>query len=514
MKRPIRKKFSPIFAFILLTFITIILSAVLSFAGVQAEYSTVNNVTNELTNNVVQVENLLSGSGIRYIATNTVSDFVNFAPLSMLLLILIGIGVLEKSGFLKSFFTLITQSFKKNTLTFWLIFLSMLSTMLGDLGYVIFLPLGALLFKYGRRNPLGGIVASFAGLSFGYGINVFLSTTDTTLLGLTINASHLVQSNYNFGQFFQLIIMLVTLIALSITMTIITEKNVMPKLGKYEFDEIETLGEVKLTNRELRGLIVGIGAGLLFVLFILYLIIPGLPFSGALLDSGSKFYVDKVFGASALFGKAFVFIVAFFFFIVGYLYGVVAKTIKTSKDVTEGLAHSLDGIGSILVMIFFASLFISVFKRSNIGIVITASLSNLISNLNLTGISLIVVLFIITIISSLFYSGIAMKWSVLSGITVPVFMSASLSPEFAQIIYVMGASVCNGITPVMAYFVIYLAFMEKYNKGETITLFGSTKYLVPYSIATFCICLLLIVVFYITGIPLGIGSMAGVKYVA
>ena len=109
-------KFNPILMFIILIAITIILSGLLSFFNVQADYSTVNTVTNEISNNnVVQIENLLSGSGIKSIATSAISDFVTFAPLSMLIIVLIGIGVLEKTGFTKTLFTIITQSFKKNT---------------------------------------------------------------------------------------------------------------------------------------------------------------------------------------------------------------------------------------------------------------------------------------------------------------------------------------------------------------------------------------------------------------
>ena len=506
--------FNPILMFIILIAITILLSGILSFFNVQSDYSTVNTVTNELSNNnVVQVENLLSGEGIKEIATTAITDFVSFAPLSMLIITLIGIGVLERSGFMKTFFTLITQNFKKNSLTFILILFSILSTLVGDIGYVLFLPLGALLFKYGHRNPLGGIIAAFAGVSFGYGMNVFLSAIDSSLLTMTLNASHIMDPKYDIGVFFQLFIMILAVIITSIVFTRITEKNIMPKLGKYEFDDIETLEDVKITNRQLRGLIVSLGVGFLYVIAIIYMIIPGLPFSGALLDSSGDYYIDMLFGTNAVFSQAFVFIVVFLFILVGFTYGFVSKSIK-GKDISDCLSHSLDGIGSILVLIFMASMFISILKKSNIGLVLTALLSNLIGEVNLTGFGLIILLFVISIISHIFQTGIALKWSVLSGITIPVFMNASLSPEFAQIIYVAGVSVANGITPVMAYFVIYLAFMEKYNKNGTISIFGSLKYTLPYSLAVLVIWFILISSFYVTGLPLGIGSMPGVNYVA
>lgn len=180
--------------------------------------------------------------------SNTVYNFVNFAPLGNLIIILIGIGVIEKTGFARTFFTLITQSFRKNSITYVLILLSIISSLFGDIGFVFLLPIGALLFKYGHRNPLGGIIASFAGICFGYGINVFLTNLDSSLLSLTINSAKVIDKSYSIGIFFQLFIMLIALVIGSILLTRVTEKTIMPSLGKYEFDEVETLDNVSFTK--------------------------------------------------------------------------------------------------------------------------------------------------------------------------------------------------------------------------------------------------------------------------
>ncbi len=500
------KKFSPIFVFILMTFITIILSFVLSFFDLQAEYSTVNSVTNTLQNNVIGVENLLSTSGIKYIITHTVSNFVNFAPLSTLIIILIGIGVLEKSGFARTFFTMITQNFRKNSITFMLIFLSVLSSLFGNIGFVLMLPIGAMLFKYGHRHPFGGIIASFAGVCFGYGINIFLTSQETTLMGLTLTAARVIDESYAIGANFQLFIMLIALVVGSILMTRVTEKVIMPKLGKYEFDEVETLDKVKFTNRELRGLIVGIGAAIIYVLFVIYMIIPGLPFSGQLLDSNAVYYIDKLFGANSLFNQGFVFIIMFLFIVVGLAYGFFAKTVRTNKEISECLSYSLDGIGSIIVLIFVASLFISTFEKSNIGLVIVALLTKLVDTFSFSGLGLVIFLFILSIVAGLFYTGLEGKWQIMSAQVVPAFMNASISPELAQIIYVAGSSLSLAFTPIMMYYVIYIAYMEKYDKGNQVSFFGSFKYMKSYGIYMLVMWFILIVGFYITGLPIGIGS--------
>lgn len=501
-------KLSPIMTFIIMTIIVIVLSGFLHLLNLQAEYSTVNTVSNEVVNNVVEVQNLFSTSGIKHIVTSAVNGFVNFEPLATLIIILIGLGILEKTGFMRSFFTILTRNSKRNTVTFILIFICLLFSILGNSGFVIMLPIAALLFKYGRRNPLGGIIASFASLSFGYGINVFLSSNDSSLLTLTINAAKTLDPKYKIGIFFALFIMIVLLIAISVVFTYITEKKVMPKLPRYESDE-EVL---VITNKELRGLIIGLGLGIIYTLLVIYMIIPGLPLSGAFLDHGGERYIDMIFGNNSLFAKGFIFIVTFAFFLIGIGYGFMTKTIKNNKDVTDSLGHSLDDIGSIIVLIFFASLFINVYEESHIGLVITGFISSLIGSLNFTGIGLILITLVCIAIANLFCPSSIVKWSMLSSTIVPLFMNASISPEFSQLVYVAGDSITNGLTPLFMYFVIYIAFMEKYNKGEMVTLFGSIKTLIPYSVYSLIIWAIVLVGFYLIGIPIGIGSYPGVVY--
>ncbi len=501
---------SPMLSFIAMSGLVIILSGILSFLHVQTDYQTVNPITNELTTNVVEVESLFSLSGLKYIVTNAVSDFVSFAPLSMLLITLIGIGILEKSGFMRTALTLVTRKMSKNFVTFLVILVSMMFSLFGDIGFVIMLPISALLFKYGKRNPIGGIIASFAAMSFGYGVNIFLSSVDSSLLTLTANAAKLLNSNHVIGNFFALIIMLTVLISLSIIFTRITEKRIMPSLPKYEFSEEDE--SYIITNKDLRGLVIAILVAIVYLLIVIYNIIPNLPLSGGLLDHSGVRYIDMIFGDNSLFNKGFVFIITLWFFLIGLSYGLVTKSIRSNKDLTKALSHSLDGIGSVIVLIFFASLFISIFKKTNIGIVITAALTKVLTLMDFTGIGLIIIFLLIVIISNIFTSSSLIKWSIMSGIAVPTFMNASLSPEFVQVIFSAGDSITNGVTPLFAYFVIYIAFLEKYSQNDTITIRKGIRYMIPYSVSTFVVWFIVLIGWYIAGIPLGIGSMPGITF--
>ena len=503
-----KKKLTPIISFIILTAVVVILSGLLSLFKIQAEYVTTNKATGELINNVIEVRNLFSLSGLKHIFTSAVSGFVNFEPLSTLIIVLIGIGVLEKSGFLETSFTLLTKNSKKYTVTFVLVLMSLLFSIVGNIGFAIMLPLGALLFKYGRRNPLGGIIATFAGLSFGTGINIFLSATDSSLLTLTLNAAKVIDKSYSVGVFFSLFLMIVAVIVTSIVFTNITEKRIMPHLPRYESSE----EEVVINNRKLRGLIIGLGVGLIYLLIIIYNIIPNLPLSGALLDTRADKYIDMLFGINSLFNKGFIFIVTVFFMVIGFAYGLVTKSIKTSKDLTESLAFSLDGIGNVLVLIFFASLFVNVYQESNIGNVVAALGANIIGSIKFNGIALIIISLIVIAIVNIFSPDSMSKWTIISATMVPLFMNASISPEFTQIVFTAGDSITNGLTPLFMYFVIYLAFMEKYNQNEVTTLPECSKLLVPYSVFSLIIWTVLIVGWFMIGVPFGIGSAPGVIY--
>jgi aminobenzoyl-glutamate transport protein len=302
--------------------------------------------------------------------------------------------------------------------------------------------------------------------------------------------------------------MIVAVIVTSIVFTNITEKRIMPHLPRYESSE----EEVVINNKKLRGLIVGLAVGILYLLIIIYNIIPNLPLSGALLDTRADKYIDMLFGVNSLFNKGFIFIVTVFFMVIGFAYGFVTKNIKTSKDITESLAYSLDGIGNVLVLIFFASLFVNVYQESNIGNVIAAFGANIIGGIKFSGIALIITSLLIIAIVNVFCPNSITKWTIMSATMVPLFMNASISPEFTQIVYSAGDSITNGFTPLFMYFVIYLAFMEKYNQNDTTTLTGCSKILTPYSIFSLVIWAVILVGWFMIGVPIGIGSAPGVVY--
>ncbi len=499
------KTLNPLMTFLVLILFVILLSGFLHLIGFEATYNKINVETGEYVVTSESVESLFSLSGVKYIFTSTVSNFTSFTPLSMIIIILIGIGIMEKSGFIKTAFTILTKYCKKYTITFWLILISVLLSIAGDLGFVIMIPLAALLFTYGRRNPILGIVAVYAALTCGSGLSIFMTSIDSEMLRFTLANTLNIDPNYTLGTLIYLFIMIISIILISIIITIITERISANNVDRYEFKDEKK--ELRLGRREYRGLIFSIAAGTIYLLIFIYNIIPGLPLSGALLDYSQAFYIDKLFSYNSFFSNGFVFVVTMFFIILGLFYGIGAKTIKSQNDFCEDLSHSLDGTGRTLIIILLGSILINVFKKSNIGVVLGVSLSNLLNNTNLNGSVLIIVLFLISAVSTLFNTNATSKWAILSTAAVPAFMNSSLSPEFAQVISRFGECATLGITPLLAYFTIYIAYIEKYNQNDEPISFSKTiKYQLVYSLIVGASLLLILIGWYLIGLPLGIGG--------
>ena len=494
----------PIMSFIFLIFITIVLSGILDFFDASVNYSKLNVKTGSIESTLVTVESLFNLSGVKYIFSHTVQNFVSFTPLSMLLILLIGFSIMEESGFLDTVFFVVTRKVPKFIVTFVFTLLCVLMNLSGDISFIVFIPLGALLFKYGKRNPAIGIVHAFVSVGLGVGMHLLASSIDSSLMASTVDAANLITTSYHISSLNNIWIMIPAVIIGSIIITYITETLTAPALAKYEVDENEVVEDKdSLTKRELRGLIfAGIGAGIYTLIFI-YNIIPGVPYGGNLLDYSQVRYIDKLFGVDSFFNSGYVFIITTLFFICGFLYGIGARKIKNNRELCDFLSNSLNDIGKVIVLLFFASTYISLLKYTNIGELITAFLANVVGSSNFSGIPLMLLVFAVSLLSTVALPSLTSRWTILSPTVVPVMMTAGFTPETAQLVFTVGSSITYILTPVMAYYVIYVAFLEKYNKDGT-WVRKSFSYVLPYSLGIMVMWIVLLVLFYIIKINIGL----------
>lgn len=328
-------KLHPALLLFILTIIVMVLSSAGSILNLETTYYNVNSVTGEMETQIVTINNLFNRTGLQYLFSSMLNNFTSFAPLGTLILGLMGVGVAYKSGFLNSFFKIITKDKPRKLFTFLVVFLGVICSMFYEAGYVLLLPVAAILFMNLGRHPSIGVCAAFAGITFGYGANLFVNGVDNTLITYTQTATKILDQNYHVSVFGNLIFMIFATFVISYLGMIITERYIVPKLGRYnlEEEEIDLSGEI--TKKEVKGVIIAILSTLLIGLIFVYCIIPGLPFSALLLNLKEKTYIAQLFGDGSYFMQGSVLIFTGLLAFAGFVYGIRVKTIKNNRDLMD-----------------------------------------------------------------------------------------------------------------------------------------------------------------------------------
>ena len=502
-----KKKFKlhPALIFLILTIAVMIFSSLGSLFNLESSYYVVNEVTGDLTTQAVNIHNLFNRTGLQYLISNMLNNFISFAPLGNLIIGLLGVGVGYKSGFLNSLFKVIGEKIPRKILTFLVILLGIIFSMFYEVGYVILIPLAAILFMNLGRHPSAGICAAFSGITFGYGGNVIVNRLDSMLTSYSNKAASILDSSYNVNIYGNIIFTIVSTILIAYVGMIVTEKFIIPKLGKYYFDEEEPSQEGEVSKKERKGIVIALLATLVVGLILIYCIIKGLPFSGLFLDLSQNRYVDMLFGEGSYFYKGSVTMFSFLLIFSSLIYGIRVKSIKSNRDLVDGMSYYLKDVASLLVLIFFASQFCMIFRETNIGLFIVASLSELLNAMHLSGLVLVIITFLIVALSTFFVPMASTKWAMLSPVIVPMFMQNSMTPEFAEVVFRAGDSCIKGITPIFSYFVILIGFLHIYDKrkNDVITITDAMSLMIPYTIAFILLYFVIMLAFYIIGIPIG-----------
>lgn len=490
------KSLHPVWFFLLLSAITIVMSALLSLFSFQGSLTEITS-TLKSTSTIITVESLISIDGFKFIFGECLNNFLKFIPLGTLIIGLGSVGVGIKVGFLKSLFSKLAKFIPRRTIFFIFALLCIIMGFSTDLGFVIMVPVAAILFTEYKRSQVVGMTMAFVATAAGSNINLFITSIDYSLIELSKPAVSIIDPSYNFvytGNLFFIVISSLLLALVVSTIAELTSRNKPVRIGDEEIEIKEKLDKKGLKNAF-------IALSILIVIFV-YSIIPGLPLSGALLDNSQDLYINQLFGANSPYINGIIYIVSIGIAVSSAVYGLTTKQVKNNKDLVKLFSFSLNGIGEMLLLIFAASQFVVIFKYSNIGNVISVNLFNIIKDMELSFIVLILISFIVIIISSLIVPSFSQKWTMFASSLIPVFMKSNITPEFAGGIFRLAASVGNLVSPLFAYFVVYLGFIGLYSKND-FTIRKCYKLLLPYLIAVIVLWLFIIISWYILKAPIG-----------
>lgn len=483
----------PAMIFVYLTILLFISSAV-------ASYFELSVVFNEKE---IVIKNLMSFESFVGFTSSFVNNFAKFPPLAVVLVAMLGISVAEYSGFLKTGIKLLVLKAPKTLVSFFIVLTGVLSNIASDVGYVILIPLAAMVFHSIGRHPLAGLAAGFAGVSGGYSANLVISTLDPLLAGITQSAAQLIDTNYIVGPEANYYFMFVSTFLVTIIGTLVTEKIIEPRLGKYEGGEEgnaqTSLG--KISTLEKKAFYCALGGILLYVILVLILILPQ---DSLFRNQETGSLVKSPFLDSLLF---FVF---FLFVIPGAIYGFLSKSFKTSSDLIHAMSNGMKTMGMYLTIIFFAAQFIALFAQSNIGQFTAIKGAIFLESLNIHSGLLILLFIALCACINLAVASASAQWALISPIFVPMFMLLGYSPELIQAAYRIGDSTTNLITPLLVYLPMILSFAMQYKKdcgvGTMISL------MLPYSISFFIAWSALLYVWvFIFNLPLGPGVESFLK---
>jgi aminobenzoyl-glutamate transport protein len=464
----------------------LVLSAVFSALGSSAVHPG--------TGEVFEAVNLLSKDGVHMILTQMVDNFTSFAPLGIVLVAMLGIGLAENSGLIAVIIRSLVIYSPEKYLTFIIVLAGILSNLASSVGYVLLVPLAGTIFIAIGRNPIAGMAAAFAGVSGGYSANLVLGTIDPLLAGLSQEAARLVDPAYHVNPTANYFFMVASTFIIAILGTWVTEKIVIPRLGSYKNDAIEKEKIERLTPIEKKGI-----KRSLWVLggFIVIVLVGLIPSNGILRGTdGSLLKSPLLKGVVAL-----LFIVAG---LMGVVYGKVTGKYKNDSDVMKGMSESMKTMASYIVLVFFAAQFVEYFNWSNLGIILAIDGASFIQSLNLGLIPLAILFIIFAGSINLVMGSASAKWALLAPIFVPMFMFLGYTPELTQVIYRIGDSVTNIISPMMSFFALIIVYFQKYDEKAGIGTLVAT--MLPYSMIFFLGWLVLLIIWLVTGLPLGPGA--------
>jgi len=430
--------------------------------------------------------------GIQWILPNVIKNFSGFTPLGSILALVIGAGLAERVGLLQSLMYKMASKVNARYASYMVIFIAFFSHISSDAALVVMPPLGALIFLAVGRHPVAGLLAAIAGVGCGFTANLLIVTTDVLLSGLSTEAAKAINPAVQVSVIDNWYFMAASVILLTIVGAILTDKFVEPRLPVYHGERNEEMK--KLTPEQNRGLMASGIAALVFIALVALLVVPEAaplrnPKTGGIIPSP--------------FIQGIVPLIILFFFVISVPYGMVTKQIRSASDVPDLLVDPMKSMAGFIVMVFPLSQFVAFFNWSNMGKFMAIGLTDVLENLGMTGIPAFLGLIFLSALLCMFIASGSAIWSILAPIFVPMFMLLGFHPAFAQIVFRVADSSVIPLAPMSPFVPLFLGFLQRYNKEAKLGTYYSL--VLPYPIVFFVVWLLMLVGWYLLGLPIGPG---------
>jgi aminobenzoyl-glutamate transport protein len=458
--------------------------------------SVVKDASGKVVSSVpIQVKNQLSGEALTLFLSRMVRTFVEFPPLGVVLVALLGVGVAEHTGFINAILKKMLSFTSRKLLTPMLLLVAIVSHSAGDTGYVLVIPLGGVIFAAAGRHPLAGIAAAFAGVSGGFSANFLPSSLDPLLQGFTQSAAQIISPGREVNPLCNWYFTSVSCLLVIGAGWFLTDRVIEPRLQRVPVDATEEVPRMDaLTAKEERGLYAGLASMVVGIGLLAAAAFPA--------DSPLRNPAGSLTAHGAPLMESIVPLIFLLFFVPGLVHGYVAGTVSSHRDIIQGMSKAMSTMGYYLVMAFAAAQFTYVFRESNVGALVAIKGANWLEALRMPAQVTVVGIILLTTMVNLLIGSASAKWALLGPIFVPMLMQVGLSPELTQAAYRVGDSSTNIITPLMPYFPLIVVFCQRYVRNTGIGTLAAM--MLPYSITFLMSWTVLLLIYWGLGIPMGL----------
>ncbi len=444
------------------------------------------------------VQNQLSGESLATFLSSMVATFTGFAPLGVVLVAMLGVGVAEQTGYINAGLKWLLSLTPKRLLTPMLLLVAIVSHTAADAGYVLVIPLGGIIFYAAGRHPLAGIACAFAGVSGGFSANFIPSGIDPLLQGFTQQAAQILDPTREVNPLSNWLFTSLSSILVIGIGWFLTDRVIEPRLKSVKVDgkDLPESELDELAPQEKRGLLIATAAMFAGIVLLIAAIYPE--------DSPLRSSEGSITSFSAPIMQSIVPLIFLLFIIPGTIYGYVAGTVKNHRDIIAGMSTSMGTMAYYLVMIFFCAQFTYAFAQSNLGALLAVEGADVLKSLALPGAVTLLGIIFLTAFVNLLVGSASGKWALLAPVFVPILMQVGISPELTQAAYRVGDSSTNIVTPLMPYFPLVVAYCQRWVSNTGI---GTvTALMVPFSVCFLVGWSLFLIAYWALGIPLGLAA--------
>lgn len=449
----------------------------------------------------VNVKSLLSITGLRFLLTSFVNNFASFSVVAVIFVAMIGVGVAEEAGLMAASIRKLVAVAPRQALTFIIVLIGGISSIATDAGYLILVPLGAAAFLSVKRHPLAGIAAAYAGVSAFFAVNILIAPLDAMLTEMTNEAIQITDPTGSITITANFIFSAVFTILMAIVVTMVTTRIIEPRLGVYdpadagedtaaasEDTEIDHVAE----SRGLRYSLYWMLGGIAF--FALMTAPPGAPLRDP---------VDGSIVGNTPFMDSLIFMITVIFMLAGIGYGIGAKTFSKSTDVINAVVKTFASLSGLIFMLLVISQFIAYFNFTNMPRVLAGAMAHLLESANVSALPLLIGFILAIMLLDIIIPGAMPKWAIFAPVFVPIFMRLGVAPQTVLAAYRIGDSPMNVVTPLMVYLPFIVIVSQRYVKSSGIGTIISL--MIPYTLVVMVVWIILFVIWYFVGIPLGPG---------